>query len=176
MSIVPCIRPYSLDDAPHLYAAVRESIPEMLPWMPWVSESYSIEDSRKYIEGLPAAAEKGLLHDFVIVDRDTGRYLGGCGINQINRGHNFANLGYWVRTSATGKGVASGAARLVARFAFTELKLARVEIVMHVDNVASRRAAEKSGARFEGILRNRLIVRGVSCDAAMFSLVPGDVA
>ena len=37
------------------------------------------------------------------------RFLGGCGINHISRVHRFGNLGYWVRTSATGRGIAVSA-------------------------------------------------------------------
>lgn len=39
------IRPYREPDAPLLYAAVRESIPEVSPWLPWCHENYSIEES-----------------------------------------------------------------------------------------------------------------------------------
>jgi ribosomal-protein-serine acetyltransferase len=177
MSImVPVIRPYTLGDAPLLYAAARESIAELSPWMPWATGSYAIEDSVAYLQSLQELAANELSYDFAVIDRDSGTYLGGCGINQINRRYNFANLGYWVRTSATRHGVASAATRLVARFAFELLHLNRVEIVMDVRNVASRRAAEKAGATFEGVMRNRLLLNGDPRLAAMFSLIPADLA
>jgi RimJ/RimL family protein N-acetyltransferase len=50
-----------------------------------------------------------------------------------------------------------------------------VEIVMSVDNTASRRAAEKAGARLEGMLHNRIYLHGIAHDAFMFSLVPADL-
>jgi RimJ/RimL family protein N-acetyltransferase len=73
------------------------------------------------------------------------------------------------------KGVAIAAARLAARFAFRELSLTRVELVALVDNIASRRVAEKLGATLEGVARNRLVHNGVPFAAAMYSLVPGDI-
>src|SRR5437764_6118705 len=45
-------------------------------------------------------------YSFAVLDQSCGRFLGGVGINFINRVHQFANLGYWVRTSAAGRGVA----------------------------------------------------------------------
>jgi RimJ/RimL family protein N-acetyltransferase len=102
-------------------------------------------------------------------------FLGGVGVNFINRIHQFGNLGYWVRTSATGKGVASRSSRLVARFALEELGLNRIEIVAAVSNIASQRVAEKMGAVREAVLRNRLLMRGVPQDAVMFSLVHEDL-
>ena len=99
----------------------------------------------------------------------------GVGINFINRVHQFANLGYWVRTSAAGRGVATRATKLAARFGFAELGLNRIEIVAAVDNIASQRVAERAGAVREGILRHRLSINGVPHNAVLFSLVAGDL-
>jgi hypothetical protein len=82
----------------------------------------------------------------------------------------LANLGYWVRTSATGHGVATRAARLVAQFGIEKIGLLRVEIVVAIGNIASMRVAEKAGAKREGILRNRLVGRDKVLDAVMHSL------
>jgi RimJ/RimL family protein N-acetyltransferase len=62
-----------------------------------------------------------------------------------------------------------------ARFGLTQLGLARLEIVTLVHNTASRRVAEKLGATFECIARNRLSGWGRSHDAAMYSLTPDDL-
>jgi RimJ/RimL family protein N-acetyltransferase len=114
-------------------------------------------------------------YSFGIFDRNSGRFLGGVGLNFINRVHQFGNLGYWVRTTAAGKGVASKASRLVARFGFEELGLHRIEILAAVSNIASQRVAKNIGAVREGILRRRLLIRGESYDAVMFSLVREDL-
>jgi RimJ/RimL family protein N-acetyltransferase len=71
--------------------------------------------------------------------------------------------------------VASKASRLGARFGFEELGLHRLEILAAISNVASQRVAEKIGAVREGILRKRLLIRGESHDAVMFSLVEEDL-
>jgi RimJ/RimL family protein N-acetyltransferase len=117
----------------------------------------------------PLAAE-GREYSFAIVG-DDGRFLGGCGLNQINRIHRFANLGYWVRTSATGRGVATAAARQTAEFAFQQTDFVRLEIVCAVRNERSQRVAERAGAVREGVLRHRLLVHGQPLDAVMYSLV-----
>jgi len=73
------------------------------------------------------------------------------GLNQFNRNHQLCNLGYWVRTSRAGRGVASSAGRLAARFALAELNLHRVEVLAATGNHASQRAAEKMGAVRESV-------------------------
>jgi RimJ/RimL family protein N-acetyltransferase len=169
------LRPFREEDASALYEAVRESICEVSPWLPWCHENYSIEESREFINSRELLSQGGEWYSFGIFEQDGGRVLGGVGINSINRVHQMANLGYWVRTSAAGRGIATGTTRLAARFAFEQLGLQRVEIVTAAANIASQRVAEKAGARREGILRNRLLIRGESLDAVLFSLVPEDL-
>ena len=98
-----------------------------------------------------------------------------CGLNRIDHENRRANLGYWIRTSRTGSGIATAVTRLLARWAFQELKLNRIEIVVATGNQSSQRVAEKAGARREGTLRNRIKVREDLHDAIMYSLVPGDL-
>jgi RimJ/RimL family protein N-acetyltransferase len=169
------VRPYHEDDVPLLFEAVRESIPEVSPWLGWCHENYSIVESREFIQSRAAKAQGDEWYSFGVFDRNDGRFLGGVGLNFINRVHQFGNLGYWVRTSATGKGVASRASRLVARFGLEELGLHRIEIVAAVSNVASQRVAEKMGAVRECVARKRLLIRGAPQDAVVFSLVPEDL-
>ena len=121
------------------------------------------------------AFEQRTAFEFAIVSGD-GRYLGGCGLNQIDRANSRANLGYWVRRSAAGRGVATQAVRSIRDWAFQHTDLVRLEVVIAAGNVASHRVAEKSGAIREGILKRRLILHGAAHDATMFALtreVPG---
>lgn len=168
------LRPYREEDTNSLFEAARESIPQMTPWMPWCHPDYSIQESREWITSCFENWDQGNAYGFAITDASTGRYLGGCGLNNFHGDQSIANLGYWVRTSATKKGVATAATLLLADFGINELKLKRIEIVVDVDNRASQRVAEKSGAIREGILRNRVTQYGEPADAVMFSLIPRD--
>src|SRR5437588_8896370 len=173
---IVAIRKYREGDAELLYEAVRESIAEVSVWLPWCHEGYSIEESRDFVATRNVHSQGDEWYSFAVLDQSSGRFLGGVGINFINRVHQFANLGYWVRTSAAGRGVATRATRLAARFGFEELGLHRIEIVAAVDNIASQRVAEKASAVREGMVRKRLLIRGESQDAVLFSLLPEDLA
>ena len=164
------LRPYAPDDAEPLHEAVRESVDAAFPWLPWCRAEYSLADAVEWIRSRTQLAAEGREHAFAIVD-DAGRLLGGCGIDRIDRLNRLANLGYWVRTSATGRGVASEAVRQLADFAFRETDLVRLEIVCAVGNERSQRAAARAGALREGVLRQRLVLHGVSVDAVLYSLV-----
>ena len=166
------IRQYEPEDAEALWEAARESVGEVSRWLSWCHAQYSMAEAVEWIRSRAPLAAEGREYTFAIVGSD-GRFLGGCGLNQINRLHRLANLGYWVRTSATRHGVATDAVRQVAEFAFGNTDLVRLEIVCAVGNDASQRVAERAGAVREGILRHRLLVHGQPVDAVMYSLVRG---
>ena len=168
------IRRYQITDIPLLHEAVRESISEISPWMPWCHPDYSMEDSAAWVLSRDEAWANEVEHSFVITDAETGAFLGAVGLNQFNRDHQFANLGYWVRSSRAGRGVATTATLLTARFGLRKLALQRIEILAAVGNKPSQRVAEKAGAKNEGVLRNRLSLRGQPHDAVMYSLIPSD--
>lgn len=164
------VRLYEPEDAEDLVAAVIESAAEVGRWLEWCHAGYSLADASDWIRAQQVLASRRLGYAFAIHDGQ-GRYLGGCGVNQFNQVNRFANLGYWVRTSAMGRGVAAEAARLVAERVFEDTDLLRLEIVCAVGNVRSQRVAEKVGAVREGVLRHRLITPGGPSDAVMYSLL-----
>ncbi len=171
---VVALRPFQMSVSDELTEAVRESIPELKPWMSWCHDDYSETDTRNWIKSLPSGWAEETQYNFAITDIQDGRLLGGCDLNYINPTYRFANLGYWVRTSRAGEGIASRAVRLIARFAFEQVKLIRVEIVVAVVNYPSLHVAGKVGARREGILRNRMLVGENIYDGVMHSLIPQD--
>ena len=168
------VRRQNMDDMKELFVAARDSQPELVPFLPWCHENYGIGDSQAWIESVKPAWENSTGWAFGIRDAKSGEYLGGCGVSKIDE-HPVANLGYWVKTAATGKGYASEATVGLARYAFRYLHFIRVEILMSTENGPSKTVAEKSGAVFEGTLRNRLLLHGESHDAFLFSLTPDDL-
>jgi ribosomal-protein-serine acetyltransferase len=168
------LRPVYLEDAATVYASIRESIEPLARWMDWCHAGYRREDSDAWIASTRSAWEAGGAYEFLVFER-SGRHVGAVGLNQFNRANNCTNLGYWVRQSGQRQGYAVEAVRRIARFAFDVAKFQRVEIVAAVDNVASRRVAERAGATLECVARNRLLLHGVPIAAAVHSFVPGDL-
>ena len=170
------LKPYKLQYLDQLYESVIESMTELSAWMSWAHPDYSLNESCEWLKTRPEQWTNGTAYDFAILDADDGSFLGGCGLNHIHEADNFANLGYWVRTSRTRKGAATAAAKLIAGFGFESVKLTRAEIVVAVGNNASQRVAAKAGATREAVLRNRMKVRETIHDGVMFSLIPADFA
>ena len=166
------LRPFRLDDAYRLYCAVRESVRELKPWMSWATDDYNEQAAREYITIARARWEEHVFYGFAITRGED--LLGACTLSSIHSIYHFCNLGYWVRTSCHGQGVAGRAAKLAAHFAFEHLGIIRVEIVIATGNQDSIRVAEKIEAHDEGILLNRIVVGKSIYDAHMYSLIPSD--
>lgn len=169
------IRPCQLKDATVIYEGIRESIEEMVKWAPWCHPNYSMSDCTLWLSSRTQMWSEGIEYDFVIFDTKDNTFLGGCVLDQINRKHNFANLGYWIRSGRTGQGIATATVKLLSRFGLETIGFTRLEIVVAVPNKASQRVAEKAGAVREGILRNRHVVRDTIYDSILFSIVPQDL-
>jgi ribosomal-protein-serine acetyltransferase len=170
------IRPLEPADRDAVYAAVAESIAEVSRWLPWCHPGYRPEETTAFIEATRNAWAQESSFNFGIFDAAAGTYFGGISVNHIVRANRLANIGYWVRTGATRRGVASGAVRLAAQFGFEDLGLSRIEIAAIPENAPSRRVAEKVGAKLEGIARNRIVMHGQAYAAALYSLLPEDLA
>lgn len=164
------IREHHDDDVEASYAAVRESIRELERWMPWCHPAYSLQDAKEWVTGAVARFAERSAFEFVI-SNERGDYLGSCGLNQLRPLDRVANLGYWVRTSNARMGIATQAVHLLRDWAFENTDLVRLEIVVAVENVASRRVAEKVGARHEGVLAKRLFLNGRSEDGMMYAVL-----
>lgn len=170
------IRRFHPSDAAALHQATIESLDQLMPWMAWCERNFSLEDSAKWIQFTAEGWALGESRNFAIIEKESDRLLGSIWLSRISRKHKFANLGYWVRSSCAGQGIATRAGRLIARVAFSELSLNRLEILVAVGNRASERVAEKLGARREGILRQRLHLEGDAKDGVMFGLLAQDFA
>ena len=157
------------DDAPAMAAMVQDSLDLLRPWMPWATDDYDVDNALDWVRGVVDSTE----HRFLITEG--GRLVGACGLNRIDPLHRTANLGYWLRADAIGKGHATRATRLVAAYGLALEAVELVHIEMSTRNEPSRAVAERSGARYEGVLRSRLLLRGERHDVHVFTLMAGEV-
>lgn len=102
---------------------------EAAQWIIWNEDNYA-----KYGYGL------------WIVETLDGTFLGDCGLTwQEVNGRPELEVGYHMRGEVHGQGFATEAARACRDFARDELRAERLVAIIHPDNIASRRVAEKVG-------------------------------
>jgi ribosomal-protein-alanine N-acetyltransferase len=111
---------------------------------------YTREQTAVFIEKLLNWDRAGLPSQFAVVLKSNGTLLGYCGFYH----HDVdviadVEIGYRLHPAYWNRGLITEAARAVRDHAFRDWKLDRVISLIHYDNVASRRVAEKNGMRFE---------------------------
>jgi RimJ/RimL family protein N-acetyltransferase len=109
---------------------------------------------------------------FAICD-DADRCVGHVFVNLS--GNRRATIGYWLLDEARGKGLATRAVVLLARWALRDLGLARLGLLAEPSNQGSRRVAERCGFRHEGLLRSYAEIDGRRVDYVSYSMLPGDL-
>ena len=155
-----------------VHAAVIESLPELLPWMPWTHPLPEAGDTAAHCSD---ALEKWLAReilDFCFFERSDGEFVGKGGLHTIDWNVPKFEIGYWIRSSRAARGYATEATIALATFARARLGAHRIEITSDARNLASRRVAAKAGFTLEGIHRNRRRdVSGHLADACMYAMV-----
>ena len=145
--------------------------PEIHRWLRFIPSPYTEDSARDYVRDAAARWRDGSRASFVIVRAD-GALLGTCALTPYGDG--VASVGYWLAAAARGRGLATRAVRLLARWAFDELRVERLELYTDPVNVGSQRVAERAGFTREGVVRAHLRTPEGRRDSVMFSLLPSD--
>src|SRR3954471_4303792 len=123
--------------------AVRESLPELKPFLPWATDGYDAEASRTFIESSVEDWDKGTAFNYGIFTAE-GDLIGGIGL-MTRMGPGVLEIGYWMRTAYTGRGHMTAAVQALTRVAFTLPGIERVAIRHDAANAASAAVAAKAG-------------------------------
>ena len=161
------LRPWTEADAPAIVECI-DGDEEITRWLDQIPQPYGLEHALASIRGIGESS-------LAVVD-STGRVLGSIGVRWDEPG-DVGEVGYWLRAEARGRGVTSCALLLISRWALSRDGVGRLQLRAAVENLASRRVAEKAGFRLEGVLRsahwNPRLERRV--DWAVYSLLPGEL-
>jgi RimJ/RimL family protein N-acetyltransferase len=154
-------------------AAVRESLPELRPWMRWAMEIPPVEETEANLRD--AAAEFILRRSlrYLIFLKDANTLVGSSGLHHPNWDVPSFEIGYWARTCFAGQGYITEAAIGLTEMAFNTLGARRVQLICNSANVRSAAVARRAGFQLEGVLRNaaRHHLNGELYDEMVFSQV-----
>ena len=134
------LRPFSEDDLDALSALMVNK--DFMRFSPGV---FSREQTAGFLKKVRGRDREGLPSQFALVFRPEQKLIGYCGFFlQTLDDMDELEIAYRLDPSYWGQGLATEAARAVRNHAFNDLQLARVISLIHPDNIASRRVAEKN--------------------------------
>lgn len=154
------LRPWQLADAAQLEEALGESVDHLLPWIPWATrDAPTRQQTQELVAGWIAQRESGENFMYAVFDRDGDTLVGGIGL-YARVGPDALEVGYWIRRSAAGRGLATEATRVLTGAGLAVPGVRRLEIRTDPRNLASRRVPEKLGYALTGIRRGEYRIRG----------------
>jgi len=150
------MRCYEPRDAPLLKEAIDSSLEHLRSFMQWAhNEPQTIEQKVELVKRFRSDFDTGESFTYAIFAADESELLGGAGL-EPRVGPGGLEIGYWVRASATRRGIATELAAALTRVGFEVCGADRVEIRIEPRNVASLGVPRKLGFTEEATLRRRL--------------------
>jgi RimJ/RimL family protein N-acetyltransferase len=170
---VVLLRPWRGADVPAIATAFSDPVMQQFSWR---STAYTESDARESLAEQEEARLRGEgLHFALAGPHDQDVVLGSVSLAEVRLEQGCAAVGYWLAPGARGRGAATHAVRLLARWAFAELGLARLELTCGPDNEASQHVAGRCGFSREGLLRSHVPFKGARRDSVIYSLLPGEL-
>jgi RimJ/RimL family protein N-acetyltransferase len=159
-------------DAPLVKEAVDSSLEELRPWLPWaLDEPQTVEEKVKLLRRFRGQFDLGEHFIYGLFSRDESEVVGGSGLHR-RVGEGAFEIGYWIRSSRAGQGLATEVTAALTRVGFEICEVDRIEIHCEPENERSMRIPRKLGYAEEARLRRRLYAPpgGEPRDVVVFSL------
>ncbi len=129
----------------------------------------TLESIREYVKKI---SERPNDFIFMIIEKESDRHIGNIRLGPINMRHGFSEVGVMIGDKASwGKGYATEAIRLLAKYAFEALKLHKLNASCYSNNLGSRKAFEKAGFKSEGTRKSQYKFGNEYVDVFMMGLV-----
>ncbi|UOR11196.1 GNAT family N-acetyltransferase [Halobacillus amylolyticus] len=141
-------------DGKAVHSAIKASIKELKPWMPFAQNDQSEEETEINIRESHVKFLKREDLRLLVFLEETGQLVCSSGLHRIDWDVPKFEIGYWADTRFSGKGYTTEAVAGITEFAFKELSAKRVEIRCDSNNSKSMAIPERLGFKLEGVLRN----------------------
>lgn len=168
------LRPLTAEDFP-AWSEVRSRCREWLvKWEPLALPGRPDPVRSKHAFGARCAArdrewQLGTGYGFGIFVRR--KFAGEINLGSVQRGpYQNGYVGYWIDEAVAGQGYMPESVVALARFAFEDIGLHRIQISIIPRNKASRRVVEKLGLREEGVAERYLQIAGVWEDHVRYAM------
>jgi len=146
------------------------------PWEPrWPDDDLSHIGFRRRLKSYSQQKQNGTSRTYFLFTRTDNKLIGGISLTRITYGiTRSGTLGYWMGVQHAGQGHMRKAVTALLDFAFTNLRLNRVEAACLPKNMTSINLLKKSGFREEGYAREYLEIDGKREDHILFAILSSD--
>lgn len=159
-------------DKKHL-SELQEAVKDGELWRLWYTSVPTPDQIDSWISKALEEQHSGVSCPFVVVRKRDNRIVGSTRYMNIEKDIHRLEIGTtWYSKSAQRSPVNTECKLLLLEYAFEKLNCLAVEFRTHRLNVQSRRAIERLGAQFDGVLRNhRISANGTVRDTVVYSVI-----
>lgn len=145
-------------------------------WQHYIIEVSNRDNFDKEFEDAFIQREKQNQFPFVIFDKQRNEIIGSTRFLDIQPRHRKLEIGWtWLIPEYWGTSINAECKLLLLTFCFETLNLIRVQFKTDENNIRSRKAIEKIGGKFEGILRNDMLrENGTKRNSAIYSILDSE--
>ena len=145
-------------------------------WQHYAMDGSDADKLKTSLENGLAEREAGTQYPFIIQLNATNKIIGSTRFLDLQREHQKLEIGWtWLHPDYWGTNINTECKWTLLTFCFEELKAQRVQLKTDENNMRSRKAIEKIGAQFEGILRNDMIRdNGTNRNSAYYSIIQSE--
>ncbi|AHV98806.1 GNAT family N-acetyltransferase [Paenibacillus sabinae] len=149
------------------------TVPEVSRYTVWDVHK-SIEDTKAFIDFVINRYATQKVGPWGIELKESGRIIGSCSFVSWDNNNRRAELGYVLSNQYWNQGIMTEVIRRIIEFGFKDLELIRIEARCLPSNLGSSKVMEKTGMKYEGILRRHIWAKNEFQDLAMYSIIRDD--
>ena len=162
------LREYKKEDVKQAQSFINDPEVKRLlhPGIPYL---YTFEDELKWFEGMSATKER---YSFAIETLEDNKYIGGCGINDIDWKNSVIVVGIFIGDKDYwSKGFGTDAMQVLIKFIFEQMNIHKIKLHVYSFNDRAIKCYEKCGFKQEGILRKEVFKDGKYYDDIVMGLL-----
>ncbi|MCD6545634.1 MAG: GNAT family N-acetyltransferase [Thermotogae bacterium] len=161
------LREYRKEDIPKAWEYIND--PDVRRFLnPGIPYPMRLEDEEKWFEEQRSGKDT---YNFAIILKDTGEYIGGCGINTVDWKNRHVCVGIFLGKKFWSKGYGTDAMKVLVNFIFSQMNINKVYLHVYSFNKRAIKSYEKCGFKIEAVLREHIFRDGEYHDEYVMSIL-----
>jgi ribosomal-protein-serine acetyltransferase len=166
------LRKLGPDDAPQLFRLINSCRKTLRRFLPWVDYNTPEDHSKRFIQLMMRKADEQEAVAFGIWHN--GELCGVIDLHDWDHALQKAEVGYWITPEMQGKGIVTCSCKTLIGYAFSAMRLNKIEIRFVLQNEKSAQIPIKLGFSKEGILRQSAKLHGQYVDMVVMGMLRKD--
>jgi len=161
------LKEIEMEVAEAIFQTIEHEREFLQEWLPFVELTQDLSFTRHFIENYLNSDKLDLTCTIYFKHQ----FVGIIGLKDTDIDNKKTEIGYWLSEHFQGKGIITQSCKALNDFAFSKMKMNRIQIKAATENIKSWKIPERLGFTFEGIERNGELHDRGFVDLKIYSLL-----